>query len=436
MKKVSFHTLGCKLNFAETATIARQFDEGGFVRASKGEPADICVINSCSVTSEADKKCRALVRKLIRENSGALIAITGCYAQLKPQDIADIEGVDLVIGNNNKGELFARISTLVKSGRARIHTCESSEIEQFFAAFSIGDRTRAFLKVQDGCDYHCSYCTIPKARGGSRNISIDTLVGEAQRIARDGIREIVLTGVNIGDFGRTTGETFLELITALDRVEGIERYRISSIEPNLLTDAVIDFCHRSSKFMPHYHIPLQSGSDRVLGAMRRRYNTARFAERLGAVRRAADPFIGIDVIVGFPGESEQDFEDTYRFIESVAPSFLHIFPYSERPDTDAILLGGKVTPQDSAARVHRLGELSARLHADYCNRFLGTTATVLFESTRRNGLMFGFTENYIKVSAPYDKELVGKIVPVVLNDLSGDTVKCTPIRPVASGDGA
>lgn len=425
MRKVSFHTLGCKLNFSESATIARQFDEGGFTRAERGESADICVINSCSVTAEADKKCRNLVRRLVRENPGAIIAITGCYAQLRPEDLASIEGVDLVVGNNNKGELFEKITTLAGKGHANITTCESSEIAEFFAAFSTGDRTRAFLKVQDGCNYRCSYCTIPLARGASRNISISRLVAEAETIAAQGLREIVLTGVNIGDFGRTTGESFEELVKALDRVEGIDRYRISSIEPNLLTDSIIQFCTQSSKFMPHYHIPLQSGCDKILGLMRRRYNTAKFAERIEAVRSISGtptPFIGIDVIVGFPGESDEDFEQTYNFLERLAPSFLHIFPYSERPTTDAIAMSGKVTPADSAQRVKRLGELSERLHRAYCEQFIGEHASVLFESTRRGGLMFGFTENYIKVSAPYDKSLINKIVRVRMLELDGDTV--------------
>lgn len=425
MRKVSFHTLGCKLNFSESATIARQFDEGGFARSERGEQADICVINSCSVTAEADKKCRNLVRRLVRENPGAIIAITGCYAQLRPEDLASIEGVDLVVGNNNKGELFDKITALAGKGRANITTCESSEIAEFFAAFSTGDRTRAFLKVQDGCNYRCSYCTIPLARGASRNISISRLVAEAETIAAQGLREIVLTGVNIGDFGRTTGESFEELVKALDRVEGIDRYRISSIEPNLLTDSIIRFCTQSYKFMPHYHIPLQSGCDKILGLMRRRYNTAKFAERIEAVRLISGtptPFIGIDIIVGFPGESDEDFEQTYNFLERLAPSFLHIFPYSERPMTDAIAMSGKVTPADSAQRVKRLGELSERLHRAYCEQFIGTTARVLFESTRRGGLMFGFTDNYIKVSAPYDKSLINTIVPVRLLELDGDTV--------------
>ena len=327
-KKVGFYTLGCKMNFSETSTIAREFEAGGFCRARRGEPADIYVVNSCSVTEHADKKCRNLVRRLIRENPRALVAVTGCYAQLRPRELASIEGVDLVVGNGDKGSLFERIASMRSKGETVVHGCEADELTSFFAAFSTGDRTRSFLKVQDGCDYRCSYCTIPLARGASRNLPIAEAVAEARRIAEAGQREIVITGVNTGDFGRTTGERFIDLLRALDAVEGIERYRISSIEPNLLTDEIIDFCASSPKFQHHFHIPLQSGSDRILGLMRRRYTTARFADRIAAVRRRMpDAFIGIDVIVGFPGETEADFRTTYDFLTGIAPAFLHIFPF-------------------------------------------------------------------------------------------------------------
>lgn len=415
-KKVAFYTLGCKLNFSETDTIARQFEEhGGFARAGRGEAADICVINTCSVTEHADKKCRNIVRKAIRENPGAIIAVTGCYAQLRPQDLAAIEGVDLVMGNNEKGELFDQVIRILrdKAGRtlAEVHTCGAEEIRNFFAAFSTGGRTRAFLKVQDGCDYHCTYCTIPLARGASRNIGIDRLVEEAREIARQGIKEVVLTGVNIGDFGRTTGESFLDLIRALEQVEGIERYRISSIEPNLLTDEVIAFCAGSKKFMPHFHIPLQSGSDRILRLMKRRYHTEMFADRIRKVREAIpDAFIGIDVIVGFPGEGEEEFGQAYRFLsETIRPAFLHVFPYSERPNTPAIEYEGKVSPQESAGRVARLTELSDELHREFCGRFEGMERPVLFESTVRGGKIGGFTDNYIRVEIPHDREKINRI---------------------------
>ena len=338
-RRVNFHTLGCKLNFSETSTIARQFEEGGFVRVGQNEQADICVVNTCAVTEHAEKKCRNIIRRLHRRNPDAVIAVTGCYAQLKPDEIAAIEGVGIVLGNNGKGELYRRTAALVAKGEnknAEVYSCATEELTNFFAAFSSGDRTRAFLKVQDGCDYCCSYCTIHYARGASRNIPIADVVAEAERIAAAGQREIVITGVNTGDFGRTTGERFIDLLRALDEVEGIDRYRISSIEPNLLTDEIIEFCASSRKFCHHFHIPIQSGCDRILGLMRRRYTTARFAERIAAVRRAMpDAFIGIDVIVGFPTETDEEFRTTYSFLESLAPSFLHIFPYSARPGTPA-----------------------------------------------------------------------------------------------------
>ncbi len=427
--RVNFHTLGCKLNFAESSTLARRFVEEGFVRVPETAEADICVINSCSVTEHADKKCRNLIRKLHRRNPQAIIAVTGCYAQLKPQEIAAIEGVDLVLSNNDKGDLFRRVAELAGKGAAQVYSCETEALTRFFAAFSTGDRTRAFLKVQDGCDYKCSYCTIHYARGSSRNMPISDLVGEARRIAAAGQREIVLTGVNTGDFGRTTGESFLDLLRALDGVEGIDRYRISSIEPNLLTDEIIDFCAASSKFQHHFHIPIQSGSDKILGLMRRRYTTARFAERIASVRRAMpDAFLGIDVIVGFPGETEADFRATYDFLAGIAPSYLHIFPFSERPGTPAVALPDKVQPAVATRRAAELEALCERLHADFCAQAVGTEAEVLFESTMRGGWMFGFTGNYRRVRAPYDRSRINRICRVQLgsmdekHDLIGEIV--------------
>lgn len=418
-KRVNFHTLGCKLNFSETATIAREFERGGFERVAQSAPADICVINSCSVTAHADKKCRALVRKLVRDNPQAIIAVTGCYAQLSPEAIASIEGVDLVVGNNNKAELYGKVAALSGKGAAQIYSCDTDSLTGFFAAFSSIDRTRAFLKVQDGCNYKCSYCTIPYARGASRNLPIEEVVREATQIAADGAREIVITGINTGDFGRSTGESFIDLLRALDTVEGIERYRISSIEPNLLDDQVLELCRTSAKFQPHFHIPLQSGSDHVLGMMRRRYTTAQFAQRIEAVRRAMpDAFIGIDVIVGFPGETEDDFETTYNFLKQLAPSFLHIFPYSERPGTPAIEFAGKVSPQENEQRAKRLGTLSDTLHTQFCTRFVGSVAEVLFESTKRSGMMSGFTANYVRVETPYNKEYVNRICRVHLDSIN------------------
>ena len=413
--RVNFHTLGCKLNFSESSTIARQFVEGGFERVAPTAESDICVINTCSVTEHADKKCRNLIRKLHRRNPEAIIAVTGCYAQLKPQEIAAIEGVDIVLSNNDKGDLVQRVVELIGKGPAQVYSCETASLTRFFAAFSTGDRTRAFLKVQDGCDYKCAYCTIHYARGSSRNMPIADLVGEARRIAAAGQREIVLTGVNTGDFGRTTGERFIDLLRALDAVEGIDRYRISSIEPNLLTDEIIDFCAASKKFQHHFHVPIQSGSDKILGLMRRRYTVARFAERIASVRRAMpDAFLGIDVIVGFPGETEADFRATYDFLEQLAPAFLHIFPFSERPGTPAVDLPDKVPAAVATRRAAELEALCRRLHADFCARAVGTEAEVLFESTMRGGQMFGFTGNYRRVRAPYDRRRINTICRVKL----------------------
>lgn len=417
-RRVNFHTLGCKLNFSESSTFARQFEQGGYVRVAPDEEADICVINSCSVTEHADKKCRNLIRKLHRRNPQAIIAVTGCYAQLKPQEIAAIEGVDLVLSNNDKGELYRRVTELAGKGRAQVYSCETDELTNFFAAFSSGDRTRAFLKVQDGCDYCCSYCTIHYARGSSRNMPVADLVREARQIAAAGQKEIVLTGINTGDFGRTTGERFIDLLRALDAVEGIERYRISSIEPNLLTDEIIAFCASSPRFMHHFHIPLQSGSDRILHLMRRRYTAARFAERIAAVRRAMpDAFIGIDVIVGFPGETEADFRATYELLEGLEPAYLHIFPFSERPGTPAVGLPGKVQASVATRRVGELEALCARLHGAFCARAEGTEDTVLFESTMRGGMMFGYTGNYRRVKAPYDRSRINTICRVRLGKM-------------------
>ncbi len=421
-RRVNFHTLGCKLNFSESSTLAREFEAGGFVRVAADEPADICIINSCSVTEHADKKCRNLIRKLHRRNPEAIIAVTGCYAQLNPHEIAAIEGVDLVLSNNDKGALFRRVAELSGKGRARVYSCGTEELTNFFAAFSTGDRTRAFLKVQEGCDYKCSYCTIHYARGSSRNLPIADLVGYARRIAAAGQQEIVITGVNTGDFGRTTGESFLDLLRALDGVEGIRRYRISSIEPNLLTDEIIDFCTASEKFQPHFHIPLQSGSNRILGLMRRRYTTERFAGRIASVRRAMpDAFIGIDVIVGFPGETEQEFAETRAFLEEIAPSFLHIFPFSERPGTPAVELPGKVQPAVATRRVEILEELCARLHGDFCARGIGREAEVLFESTMHGGMMLGYTGAYRRVKAPYDAARINTICRVRLTEMDPET---------------
>ena len=415
-KRVSFHTLGCKLNFSESSTLAREFERGGYVRVESHEPTDVAVINSCSVTEHADKKCRKIIRKIHRRNPNAIIAVTGCYAQLKPNDIAAIDGVDIVLSNNDKGDLYKRVIELERKGKAEVYSCSTESLTRFFAAYSSGERTRSFLKVQDGCDYKCAYCTIHYARGSSRNIAITEIVKEAEEIAAAGQREIVITGINTGDFGRTTGEKFIDLLRALDKVEGIDRYRISSIEPNLITDEIIEFCAASPKFMPHFHIPLQSGSTHILALMRRRYTAERYRERIAKIRSLMpDTFLGVDVIVGFPGEGEEEFMQTYNLLKEVGASFLHIFPFSERPGTPAVAMPNKVQSRISTERVSRLEELSAELHREFCQRYIGTERKVLFESTDKNGMMYGYTDNYIRVSAPYDTAKINTIVTVKLN---------------------
>lgn len=418
-RKVAFYTLGCKLNFSETSTIARQFQSMGFERVSAENEADIYVINTCSVTEQADKKCRQVIRKFIHKSPNAFIAVVGCYAQLKPEEIASLEGVDLVLGSSEKFNVPLYLETDAKKSTAKIYSCDTDVIHDFFPAYSSNDRTRSFLKVQDGCDYHCSYCTIPLARGESRNMPISKIVEQASEIASKGVKEIILTGVNTGDFGKTTGETFIDLLEVLEKVNGIERYRISSIEPNLITDEIIDFASKSKKFLPHFHIPLQSGSNRILGLMRRRYKRELFAERISKIRECIpNCFIGVDVIVGFPGETNEDFQDAYDFIKKQNPSFLHIFPYSERPNTPAIEFEGKVKPTDIKLRVGQLTKLSENLHHKFYQNNIGNTESVLFESINKSGSMFGFTRNYIKVESTYNKALVGKIVLVKMTEIN------------------
>ena len=420
-KRVSFHTLGCKLNFSESSTLAREFERGGYLRVEPSEPTDVAVINSCSVTEHADKKCPNIIRKIHRRNPNAIIAVTGCYAQLKPNDIAAIEGVDIVLSNNDKGDLFRRVEEISEKGKATVYSCTVENLTRFFAAYSSADRTRSFLKVQDGCDYKCAYCTIHYARGSSRNMPIADIVEEAKEIAAAGQKEIVITGINTGDFGRTTGEKFIDLLRALNEVEGIERYRISSIEPTLITDEIIEFCASSPKFVPHFHIPLQSGSTHILGLMRRRYTAERYRERIAKIRELMpDAFLGVDVIVGFPGEGEQEFMETYRLLEEVGASFLHIFPFSERPGTPAVEMPNKVQSRISTERVSRLEELSDRLHKSFAEKYLGSVREVLFESTDRNGLMYGYTDNYLRVSAPYDTALINNICAVRLLDFDAE----------------
>ena len=414
----AYYTLGCKLNFAETSTIGRTLEAKGIRRARNGEKADLCIINTCSVTELADKKCRQAIRRIARQHPGAHIIVTGCYAQLKPDEIARIPGVDMVLGAGEKGEIARYIDRLQNPDEAhRIFTTPSPEINTFAPSCSRGDRTRYFLKVQDGCDYFCTYCTIPFARGRSRNGRIADLVEQARGVAREGGHEIVLTGVNIGDFGKTTGETFFELVKELEKVEGIDRYRISSIEPNLLTDEIIDFVAASKHFAPHFHIPLQSGSDEVLHLMRRRYDTGLFARRIEHIKRVMpDAFIGVDLIVGMRGETDERFEESARFVDSLNISQLHVFTYSERPGTQALKIEPIVPQETRHDRCRRILEISERKLHDFYSSQRGKVRPVLFEHPAKNAPMHGFTDNYVRIELPYDKALVNTVRNVKLGD--------------------
>jgi threonylcarbamoyladenosine tRNA methylthiotransferase MtaB len=418
-KKVAFHTLGCKLNYAETSTISRSFPEEKFERVPANSKADIYIINTCSVTDAADKKCRQAIKKFINLSPGAFIAVIGCYAQLKPQEISSIPGVDLVLGTNEKFDIVDYITGLNKKQKTEIHSCDLNSTDSFNPSFSLGGRTRSFLKVQDGCDYGCSYCTIPLARGQSRNAEISAIMREAEHIAGKGVKEIVITGVNIGDFGKSTGDSFTGLLKELVKVPGIERFRISSIEPNLLTDELIELTVKNEKILPHFHIPLQSGCNKILGLMRRRYTRDIFASRIKMVmEKLTLAGIGADVIVGFPGESVSDFEDTYSFLEDIPLSYLHVFTFSERPDTVAEKLPGKVLYKDKEKRSKSLIELSQKKNLIFNKLNTGQVTNVLFESTRNEGLITGFTSNYIRVEHPWESRLAGQIKKVRLNKIS------------------
>jgi threonylcarbamoyladenosine tRNA methylthiotransferase MtaB len=418
-KKVAFHTLGCKLNFAETSTISRSFPEEKFERVPANSKADIYVINTCSVTDAADKKCRQAIKKFITLSPGAFIAVVGCYAQLKPQELSSIPGVDLVLGTNEKFGLGEYVTDFEKRQKAEIHSCDLSSTDIFIPSYSMGDRTRSFLKVQDGCDYGCSYCTIPLARGRSRNPEISSIIGEAEKIAGRGVKEIVITGVNIGDFGNQTGESFTALLKELVKVQGIERFRISSIEPNLLTDELLEMTAINEKILPHFHIPLQSGCNKILGLMRRRYTRDIFADRVKKIRdKMPLAGIGADVIVGFPGESSADFEDTYSFLLGMALSYLHVFTFSERPDTIAVKLPEKVPHGEKEIRSKRLTTLSEMKNLEFNKLNIGQLTNVLFERTRSEGLITGFTSNYIRVEHPWQSRLAGQIKKVKLNSIS------------------
>ena len=435
LKTAAFHTLGCKLNFAETSTIARQLTGAGYEKVSFDDQAHVYVINTCSVTENADRECKFHVKRAMKANPEGLVVIVGCYAQLKPEEISAIEGVDLVLGAKEKFNILSYLDDLQKTeNHGLIHSCEIDEADFFIGSYSIGDRTRAFLKVQDGCDYKCTYCTIPLARGISRSDTIENVVKNAKEIAGKGIKEIVLTGVNIGDYGK--GEfgnkkhehTFLDLISELDQVEGIERIRISSIEPNLLKDESIDLVSKSRSFVPHFHIPLQSGSDDLLKLMKRRYLTKLYSDRIYKIREVMpDSCIGVDVIVGFPGETEEKFLETYNFLNKLPISYLHVFTYSERENTEAAEMAGVVPVPERKKRNKMLRILSEKKKMAFYQTQIGKTLPVLWEHEDKDGIMFGFTENYVRVQKPYDQNSVNQIENLKLNKIESDgTVSVVP----------
>lgn len=429
-KKARFYTLGCKLNFSETSTFAKLLGEMGVVEAEDGEKADICLVNTCSVTEMADHKCRQTIHRLVRENSGAFMVVTGCYAQLDSEKVSKMDGVDLVLGSNEKADLlqylndaWALPADAADDGHRHIfHNVKTKDIKTFQPSCSRGNRTRYFLKVQDGCNYYCTYCTIPFARGNSRNPSIASLVAQAEQAAREGGKEIVLTGVNIGDFGQTTGEKFIDLVKALDGVEGIQRFRISSIEPDLISDELIEYCAASRAFMPHFHIPLQSGSDEVLKLMHRRYSRDLFAHKIGLIKQLMpDAFIGVDVMVGCRGETPECFDDSYAFLDSLPVTQLHVFPYSERRGTAALRINYVVADNVKKERVHKLLKLSDEKTLDFYVRHIGKEAEVLFEKSAHGKAMHGFTRNYIRVELPPSDDndrLDNEIVKVRLGELN------------------
>ena len=424
---VEYHTLGCKLNFAETSTIGQILSDRGFSRAQSGDVPDIVVVNTCSVTELADKKCRQTIRRLVKKYPDALMIVTGCYAQLKGDEIAGIPGVDIVLGSEQKLEIARYLDEWLEHREPKVAITPSKDIRLFSHSCSRGDRTRYFLKVQDGCDYYCSYCTIPIARGRSRCDSVESLVADARRVADEGGKEIIITGVNIGDYGKHIGASFFDLVSALDQVEGIERYRISSIEPDLLSDEVISLVAESKRFMPHFHIPLQCGSDEVLRIMRRHYDTALFASKIEQIRKVIpDAFIGVDLIVGMRGETEKLFEESYEFCRSLDISRLHVFPYSERPGTLALRIDHVVDPREKSLRAHRMLRLSDEMLARFTARFVGTERKVLFEQPHKGYPMHGFTDNYLKVEVPCDASRVNTIGTVLLGEPDDEmTLKST-----------
>ena len=426
-KKVAFYTLGCKLNFSETSTIARAFTSEGFERVEFEEKADIYVINTCSVTDNADKRFKSIVKNALKQNDEAFLIAIGCYAQLKPEELAAVDGVDLVLGATEKFNVTSYINDLTKNNLGEVHSCEISDADFYVGSYSIGDRTRAFLKVQDGCDYKCTYCTIPLARGISRSDTVQNVLDNAKEISSKGIKEIVLTGVNIGDYGK--GEfgnkkhehTFLDLVKELDKVEGIHRLRISSIEPNLLKDETIDFVSTSSSFVPHFHIPLQSGSDELLKKMKRRYLKNTYTNRVSRIKETMpNACIGVDVIVGFPGETDALFLETYNYLNDLDISYLHVFTYSERPNTEAVALNGIIPKKIRAKRSKMLRGLSAKKRRSFYESQLGNSLTALFESENKEGYIHGFTENYVKVKTPWNPELVNTLHEITLTEIDED----------------
>lgn len=423
-KKVAFYTLGCKLNYSETSTLGRLFSNAGFDTVDFTDTPDVYVINTCSVTDNADKKCKKIVREALKVSPHAYVTIVGCYAQLKPTEIAQIPGVDMVLGAAEKFRIIDHITDLTKNPKALVYNQPVSEANRFVPAFSFGDRTRTFLKVQDGCDYSCSFCTIPLARGSSRSDTIESVIEQAKQIAASGVKEIVLTGVNLGDFGIINGKRetrFFDLVKALDRVEGIDRIRISSIEPNLLTDEIIEFVAASKRFVPHFHIPLQSGSAKILSLMRRRYKREIYADRVTKIKQLMpDCCIGVDVIVGFPGETREDFIDTYNFLNELDIAYLHVFTYSERENTLAAEMNGVVPGSTRADRSKMLHILSDKKRRAFYNTQLGKTEEVLFEGDIKDGFMHGFTRNYIKVKTKFDPVLVNELKTVCLTKISPD----------------
>ena len=426
-RKVAFYTLGCKLNFSETSTIARNFTDEGFDRVEFGEKADIYVINTCSVTENADKRFKSIVRQAQKVNPEAFVAAVGCYAQLKPQELADVDGVDLVLGATEKFKITDYLNDLTKNNHGEVHSCEIEDADFYVGSYSIGDRTRAFLKVQDGCDYKCTYCTIPLARGISRSDTMESVLKNAKEISEQNIKEIVLTGVNIGDYGK--GEfgnkrhehTFLDLVRELDKIEGIERLRISSIEPNLLKNETIELVSKSRAFVPHFHIPLQSGSNDILKNMKRRYMRELYSDRVSKIKEVMPhACIGVDVIVGFPGETDEHFLETYNFLNQLDISYLHVFTYSERDNTEAAAMDGVIPKNVRTKRSKMLRGLSAKLRRNFYESQLQSIRTVLFESENKEGYIYGFTENYVKVKAPWNPELVNTLRKVELTKIDSD----------------